>query len=460
MTENLTQMQRIESVKASSDARARSPRHTMNVAIYGLWHLGCVTAACLASAGHDVVALDPDESVVDNLRRGRAPLFEPGLDDLIAEGLARGHLSFTSSAARALANARVLWVTFDTPVDERDEANVAVVRQHLDSVADQISPGTLVLISSQVPVGFTRALAQDWSHRQLQFAYSPENLRLGRAIEAFREPSRIVVGLRDQESKSVAADLLQTFSPRIEWMSVESAEMTKHALNAFLATSVAFINEVARLSEAVGADAKEVERGLKSEPRIGPGSYLTPGAAFAGGTLARDLRFLEGFGRQHGLDTPLLTGVLSSNELHKRWLFDAIERMLHGAAAPVAAVLGLTYKPGTNTLRRSTAVELCRWLHDRGVRVQAHDPAIASLPPELSGMIVLRPTASKALAGADVAIVSTEWPEFRSLTADDFVSTMQRPRIIDQNRFLSRSIYEDRRVQCISVGAASGGDVI
>jgi len=255
----------------------------------------------------------------------------------------------------------------------------------------------------------------------------------------------------------LVTELLQSFSEHIEWMSPESAEMTKHALNAFLATSVAFINEVARLCETVGADAKDVERGLKTEPRIGPGSYLTPGGAFAGGTLARDLRFLEGFGRQHHLDTPLLTGVLSSNTLHKRWLFDTVERTLRGTDAPIAAVLGLTYKAGTDTLRRSAAVELCRWLHERHIRVQAHDPAILSLPPELAGVIMLRSTVSEALAGADIAIVSTEWPEFGGLTADDFVSRMRRPRIIDQNRFLSRSLHEDRRVQYVSVGAVPGG---
>jgi UDPglucose 6-dehydrogenase len=426
----------------------------MRVVVYGLWHLGCVTAACLAAAGHDVLAVDPDATVVDRLQRGRAPIFEPGLDELIAKGVAEGRLSFTATAPERLADAHVLWVTFDTPVNEQDEADVGVVRAHLEAIADLVPRGALVLISSQVPVGFTRALERDWAHRQLRFAYSPENLRLGCAIDAFQQPSRIVVGVREEPSRALVTELLQPVSPNIEWMSPESAEMTKHALNAFLATSVAFINEVARLCEMVGADAKQVERGLKSEPRIGPGSYLTPGSAFAGGTLARDLRFLAGFGRQYHLDTPLLTGVLSSNELHKRWLFDTVERTLRGTDAPIAAVLGLTYKAGTDTLRRSAAVELCRWLHDRNVRVQAHDPAIVSLPPELAGMIVLHPTVSEALAGADIAIVSTEWPEFRDLTADDFVSRMRQPRIVDQNRFLSRSLLDDSRVQSVSVGAA------
>jgi UDPglucose 6-dehydrogenase len=238
-------------------------------------------------------------------------------------------------------------------------------------------------------------------------------------------------------------------------MGVESAEMTKHALNAFLATSVAFINEIARLCEAVGADAKEVERGLKSEPRIGPGSYVSPGGAFAGGTLARDVRFLERFGRDHHLSTPLLSGAISSNDLHKRWLFDTVDRTLRGHRAPVAAVLGLTYKPGTNTLRRSSAVELCTWLHGRGIKVQAHDPAVSTLPADLETVIDLRDTPAGALDGADVAIVSTEWPAFRSVTADDFAAAMRQLVVIDQNRFLAATVGADKRVRYVSVGATA-----
>ena len=431
----------------------------MKVAVVGLWHLGCVTAACIAAAGHDVIAFDPEATVVEGLRAGRAPLFEPGLDELIAEGVKQGRLSFSSDPATALDRAEVLWVTFDTPVNERDEADVALVRRHLEDISGHIRPGTLVLTSSQVPVGFTRALERDWAGKRLTFAYSPENLRLGRAIQAFREPARVVVGVREEGAQHRIEELLQPFTARIEWMGVESAEMTKHALNAFLATSVAFINEIARLCEAVGADAKEVERGLKSEPRIGPGSYVSPGGAFAGGTLARDVRFLERFGRDHQLATPLLTGVITSNDLHKRWLFDAVDSALRGRPAPVAAVLGLTYKPGTNTLRRSSAVELCSWLHGRGIKVQAHDPAVSALPTELEAVIDLRDTPAAALEGADVAIVSTEWPAFRSVAADDFVLAMRQPVVIDQNRFLAGTVGADRRVRYVSVGTSSAATV-
>lgn len=424
----------------------------MRIVVYGLWHLGCVTAACLARAGHTVAGLDPDRHVIDNLRRGQPPLHESGLPELISDGLASKQLSFHSEPAAALADAEVLWVTFDTPVNEQDEADVAAVRARLEEVGPFLKPATLVLISSQVPVGFTRALQREWSDKGLRFAYSPENLRLGKAIEAFCQPERIVVGVESEQDRPSLTDLFSPFCSHLEWMSLESAEMTKHALNAFLATSVTFINEVARLCEEVGADAKEVERGLKSEGRIGPRAYLSPGSAFAGGTLARDLRFLARRSRDVQVRTPLLEGVLESNEVHKNWVRERVAQLLEGIAQPVAAVLGLTYKPGTSTLRRSSAIELCRWMHERGVRVRGYDPAVSALPAELSCVLELAPGPLDALNGAHVAVISTEWPSFRSLKPGDVNARMRQPRVIDPNHFLADMLSDDPRIRYFATG--------
>jgi UDPglucose 6-dehydrogenase len=418
----------------------------MRVTVFGLWHLGCVTAACLAEAGHRVVGLDLDPGVIHGLKQGRPPLHEPGLGELVAAGLRSGELSFSADADAALRDAEVLWVAFDTPVNDDDEADVAWVRGQLDAVASALRPGTLVLVSSQVPVGFTGGLERDWAGKGLRFACSPENLRLGKALDCFRKPERVVVGCRDAASREALRQLLRPFSDNIVWMSVESAEMTKHAVNAFLAASVTFINELARVCEAVGADAKEVERGLKSEGRIGPKAYLCPGAAFAGGTLARDVRFLIGLGEQHGLDTSLFRGVWESNREHKGWVRDRLAQLLAGLADPVVAILGLTYKPGTDTLRRSGAVELCSWLHGRGVSVRAFDPAVRQLPPDLGRIMTLCDSPADALSGSDVAVLATEWPDFKLLQADQFAGRMRRPRVIDQNHFLAASLACDPRI--------------
>lgn len=424
----------------------------MQITVYGLWHLGCVTAACLAEAGNRVMGLDLDEPVVADLKGGKPPLFEPGLEELIRDNMKSGRLAFTTDPAEALRDAEVVWVAFDTPVNDRDEADLAFLRGRLESIADHIAPGTLVLISSQAPAGFTAALAADWSARGLHYAYSPENLRLGKALDVFRHPERVIVGLADPADKPKVEAIFAPFSSNIVWMSVASAEMTKHALNAFLATSVTFINELARLCEAVGADAKEVERGLKSEARIGPKAYLAPGAAFAGGTLARDVRFLIGFGEQHRIDTPLFNGILASNERHKGWMRETVGRLLKDVKAPTVAVLGLTYKPGTDTLRRSAAVELCRWLHAQQWAVQAHDPAVKSLPEDLRRIVDFKPAIGEALAGADLAVIATEWPHYKSLASDDFVAAMRTPRVIDQNWFLSATLAGDSRIVYIAPG--------
>ena len=430
----------------------------MKVCVVGLWHLGTVTAACLASGGHEVVGLDFDPSVVGNLAGGRPPLFEPGLEVLVRQELAAGRLRFSAEPAEALSVAEILWIAYDTPVDEEDRADVEFVVERVTRLFPYLKPGMLVLISSQLPVGTTRrieaAFHDAYSAKEVTFAYSPENLRLGKAIQAFTQPDRVVAGVRSQQDRSRIEELLKPFTGRVEWMSVESAEMTKHSLNAFLAASVAFINEIASLCEQVGADAKEVERGLKSDIRIGPRAYLSPGSAFAGGTLARDLRFLTRIGDLHQSPVSLLSAVLSSNEAHKLWTRRALQSLLGDLRGRKVTVWGLAYKAGTDTLRRSSAVELCEWLFREGAQVQAHDPAIRKLPPDLADKIALSPTALASLAGAAALVVATEWPEFRQVSGDLVFQIMETPLVIDANRFLASTLGADSRVAYYTVGKA------
>lgn len=422
----------------------------MRVTVYGLWHLGSVTAACLAEGGHDVVGLDPDPGTVAHLSANRPPVDEPGLAALVAGQQAAGRLRFTTDAADAVPGAEVVWVCFDTPVDANDTADVQWVRDRLDDIAPHLTAGARVLISSQVPVGFGARLQADWAGRGVHVACSPENLRLGQALDCFRKPDRVVIGC-DEADRAKFTELLAPFGGDRVWMSVASAEMTKHAVNAFLATSVAFINELARICEVVGADAKEVERGLKTEQRIGPKAYLSPGAAFAGGTLARDIGFLLDLAREHGRPAHLFQGVRESNECQKNWLRDQLSSVPAGATV---AVLGLTYKPGTDTLRRSGSVELCRWLLARGVKVRAHDPAVKGGADELAG-VELADTAEGAMRGADVSVLATPWPEYRALTPVQVCGAMKRPRVIDPTHFLAAGLANDPGVSYVAAGRAA-----
>jgi UDPglucose 6-dehydrogenase len=423
---------------------------TLRIAVAGLWHLGPTIAACLAAAGFRVVGIDPEPGVADGLAAGRLPVEEPGLADLVRAGVARGTLSFARADAAAVADADLLWVAWDTPVDERDEADVALVRRRTEPLLDAVRPGATVLVSSQVPVGFTRALTAG-RPAGVRVGYSPENLRLGKALESFRSPARVVVGTDDGRPSETVAAVFAPFCRDLLWMSLESAELAKHALNAFLATSVAFANEVARLGERHGADAKDVERALRSEPRIGPGAYLAPGPAFAGGTLARDLRFLARLGREAGMATPLLTGVLDSNREQGRWLRQTVEAVAAPLAGAPIAVWGLAYKPGTSTLRRSSALELCRWLAERGAEVRAHDPAVDRLPEPSAGMRLTR-SPLEAAAGARLLVVATPWPEYREVAAESLLAAMTAPRVLDEARFLAGTLGRDPRIEYLAVG--------
>ncbi len=423
----------------------------MNITVLGLWHLGSVTAACCAKHFR-VIGLDFVADNVVNLNSGKAPLFEPGLNELIASDIASGKLSFTADSKTAGANADILWVTYDTPVNENDESDVEAVLGNVRRALANLRAGALVLISAQLPVGTCARLEKEFP--QFAFACSPENLRLGKAIDSFEKAERVIVGIRDDSKKPLLEKLFAPFTSQILFMRTESAEMVKHALNSFLALSITFINEVARLCEQVGADAKEVSAGLKSEPRIGPKAYLGPGGPFAGGTLARDVVTLTKLAKEKGETISVIPAIKESNDLHRGWAFRRLQSRLAELSGKTVAVLGLTYTTNTDTLRRSAAVELCEKLLSAGVKVVAFDPAITRLPTELS-KITLAGDIATALKGADAAVVSTEWPQFHQADWAKLIPLMRQPVIVDANRFLEKELKSIAGVEHLSVGRAA-----
>ncbi len=430
----------------------------MKISVVGLWHLGTVTAACLADKGHQVTAID-SEDVIAGLNGGELPVQEPGLAELIRSGKESGHLQFTDNPAN-VADCEVVWITYDTPVDENDRADVDFVVDRVKRLFPHLSSGTLVLISSQVPIGTTARLESDFeqtgSDKNVHFAYSPENLRLGKAIEVFTQPDRFVIGTRNDEDRQKLRRMLEPITDQLEWMSVESAEMTKHATNAFLATSIVFINNIATLCQQVGADASEVARGLKTDIRIGPKAYLNPGPAFAGGTLARDVEYLTQNLHQQNLSTDLFQAVQRDNETHKDWPVRRLAELLGDVSGHIVAVWGLTYKSGTNTLRRSNSIRVCRKLHEQGAKLKAFDPAISQLPEEIATFITLCDSPSAAVEGADGLVVMTEWPEFRQIKAEQVVEKMKQPLVLDANGFLREEMESDGRIQYLCIGKALG----
>ena len=412
------------------------PEKVMKVTVAGLWHLGCVTAACCAKK-FNVTGLDDD---VTGLLAGRAPLFEPGLDELLAANPIR----FTNDPAIACSDADVLWVTYDTPVDDDDNADVDYVLERIRRCVPHLPAQAVVLISSQIPVGTCAKLEAEFPG--VAFAYSPENLQLGKAIAAFETAERTVVGLRDESKKAVLEELLSPYCKRIIWMRTESAEMVKHGLNAFLALSITFINELAGICEKMGADAKELTEGLKTDIRIGPKAYLGAGGAFAGGTLARDVVSLMKIAAEKDQRLDVIPAIKRSNDWHRTWAFRRLGEQLGSLKGRRVALMGLTYKAGTDTLRRSLAMELANALLAAGASVIAFDPIVKEAP------IALGASPAEAAAGCDALVVCTEWPEFRQLAWNEVLPGMKRALVLDANRFLEKSMLLDSNVEYLSVG--------
>ncbi len=413
----------------------------MKVCVLGLWHLGSVTSACLASVGHDVTGLDSNSGIVEKLQIAMPPVSEPGLDDLIREGINAKRLRFTTNPEFAISSARVLWVTYDTPVDVNDQADVEFVFQEVVKSLLFLGNDSIVLVSSQLPAGsikrFEEISAEKYPEKNIRFAYLPENLRLGKSLDVFLRPDRVVIGIRHREDREILGRLLTSITQNILWMSVESAEMTKHAINAFLGMSITFINEIASICENIGADAREVEVGLKSETRIGPAAYLSPGAAFAGGTLARDIEFLKDIGSSNDLVNPLISAVRKSNDEHKKWIQRRLFAVLGGLKGRRIAVWGLTYKPGTNTLRRSLSVEMCNWLQEQGAQIAVHDPSECELPGNWLDDVMRSKTPLEALEGACALVIATQWPEYQEINVSDVENITGQIAVFDSNRFLS-----------------------
>eukprot|EP00435_Cladocopium_sp_Y103_P077040 s1_g779.t1 len=402
-----------------------------------------VTAACLAEAGFSVCGYDADSETIDSLKSGAATVFEPGLDALIAAGSERGNLTFTSDEAD-VADSNLIWITYDTPVNDKDEADVDLVVRSTVSLLRHAQAGAVVLISSQLPLGTTDRIAELVGRQDLHFAYSPENLRLGKALSVFRDPGRIVIGVDDARTHALLEPLLTKLCDTLIWMSVRSAEMSKHAINSFLAISVAFSNELARIAERQGANAFEVEEALKSEERIGPKAYVRPGEAFAGGTLARDLVFLSGLSDQTGANAKIISAALDSNSYHREWPLNTLKHSLSrlDVSKPVRiCVLGLAYKPGTNTLRRSNAVALAKRCVEMGYSVVAHDPEVVSLGEHGTDLFTLEPELPRAVRQADAIVVMTPWEEYRQINPGQLAEWCEKDgaktAVIDQYRLLS-----------------------
>lgn len=410
------------------------------VCVLGLWHLGSVTSACLANFGYDVIGFDKDESLIQNLKRAKAPIFEPGLDALLKKNLDNKRLLFTTNIQEAVQDAKYILLSMDTHVDDQDMVNLNSVYDIVNEIADLIADDAVIIIQSQVPVrtceDFIRIIKQKRSDVQFGLAYCPENLRLGKAIEIFEHPDRIIIGANDELTANKVESLFDIIDcPKIK-MDLKSAEMTKHTINAFLATCISFINWIGNICEEVGADVNRVSEGLKSENRIGRGLPLRAGLGFSGGTLARDLKILARLGNELGIKPDLIESVLSTNHEQNFLVIKKLEKVFNTLNGLRIGILGLTYKPETNTLRRSTSVEIINKLLKLNVRVNAYDPSISYIDSISDQRFQLCNSAYSAAENTNALLIFTDWPEFKKLDYNRIFNSMKNSIVFDMKNFL------------------------
>ena len=419
------------------------------IGVIGVGWVGLVTAACFAELGHPVLARDILPEKIEALRRGEITIHEPGLDDLIARNAER--LTFTTDLEEVLDAARLLFVCVDTPPTKSGDADLSRVR----AVVEEIGDGEHVLVmKSTVPAGTGASIRRDLG-ASTSYVSCPEFLKEGTAVDDFMHPDRVVVGAAsgDERARDAVASVYEPLGAEIVRTDVASAEMIKLASNAFLATKISFINEIANVSEEVGADVQEVARGMGLDQRIGT-SFLRAGIGYGGSCFPKDVSALKMLAGNTGYHFQLLNAVIEVNELQKRRVVGKLGKHLGSLLGRRIALLGLAFKPDTDDMREASSLVLAARLEGEGAEVVAYDPVAGERARELLGSVTIVGSAVEALDGADAAVLVTEWPEFAELDWEDAAKRMARPLIVDGRNFLDSEVLRSAGFVYEGIGRA------
>lgn len=427
----------------------------MRVTIFGTGYVGLVTGTCLAEVGNDVVCVDVDADKIARLERGEIPIYEPSLEVLVRANRASGHLKFTTDATSAIAHAQLIFIAVGTPPDEDGSADLSHVLAVARTIGRALNRYAVVVNKSTVPVGTAdsvrAAIAAELAARGSEVTFdvvsNPEFLKEGDAVQDCLRPDRIIIGADSARAVEALKALYAPFNrnhERIVLMDVRSAELTKYAANAMLATKISFMNEIANIAEQVGADVEQVRRGIGSDPRIGY-HFIYPGAGYGGSCFPKDVKALEYSARQHGHEPHLLSAVEAVNAAQKRKLFALVER--HFGARLVGrtiAVWGLAFKPNTDDMREAPSRTLLEQLWQAGAKVRAYDPEASTETARIYGerddLILCGQYA--ALEGADALVIVTEWKAFRSPDLERIRASLREPVVFD-----GRNIFEPKAVE-------------
>ncbi len=432
----------------------------MHITVFGTGYVGLVTGTCVSEMGNRVVCVDIDAAKIDGLKRGIVPIFEPGLEPMVLANHASGRLNFTTDAATSIEGGDIIFIAVGTPPDEDGSADLQYVLAVARSIGRHMAHPVLVVNKSTVPVGTAdkvrEAIAGELQARGVDIAFdvvsNPEFLKEGDAVKDCLRPDRIVIGTSSAQALERMKRLYAPFNrnhERIVAMDVRSAELTKYAANAMLATKISFMNEMANIAERVGADIEMVRHGIGSDPRIGY-SFIYPGAGYGGSCFPKDVQALERTARQHGYEARILGAVEAVNERQKLKLFELIERHFNGQLAGLTlAIWGLAFKPNTDDMRAASSRALLAQLWQAGARVRAYDPEAMEETRRIFGErddLVLCHSPDDALAGADALVLVTEWKAFQSPDFDAIKTALRQPALFD-----GRNIYDPSAVEAAGI---------
>ena len=417
----------------------------MKIAMIGTGYVGLVSGVCFSDFGHEVTCVDKNPEKVEKLRAGEVPIFEPGLDVLMAKNVAAGRLSFTLDLAAAVADADAVFIAVGTPTRRGDgHADLSYVMAAAEEIGAALRGYTVVVTKSTVPVGTNRKVAEviraAAPDAQFDVASNPEFLREGAAIDDFMRPDRVVVGVESERAKLAMADVYRPLFLRefpIVYTGLESAEMIKYAANAFLATKITFINEIAALCERVGADVKDVAKGMGMDGRIG-NKFLHAGPGYGGSCFPKDTKALARIGQEHGIPMQITEAVIKVNEEVKRRMIEKIEDLAGGKLnGKTIGILGVTFKPNTDDMRDAPSLTIVPALVGAGAKVRVCDPQGRREGEALLPGVIWAQDAYQAADGADVLVILTEWNEFRALDLGRIAAGMTTARMADLRNIYS-----------------------
>ena len=407
------------------------------ISVIGAGYVGLTTSACLAHLGHEVICVDIDQEKIRQLQQGTIPIHEAGLLELVQTGISNRCLQFVVGAENAVASSEFVFLCLPTPQEEDGRADVDTVLSVVNQIREVVSPGTIIVNKSTVPVGTNTILATAIRRDDVFVVSNPEFLREGTAVTDFLQPDRIVIGANDSKAGDRLAQIYESIDVPIVRVDPASAEIIKYATNSFLATKVSFVNALAAVCEAVGADIDSVTAGLGADTRIGP-RFLQPGPGWGGSCFPKDMHALVRIATDAGYEFDLLRAVISANEQQFERIATKAERLLEGdLAGRNIALLGLTFKAHTDDLRNSPAIEVAHRLAKKGAILRAYDPMVNSTS-DIPNEIEIATTIENAVNQADLAVVLTEWPEFASANWPVLADLMKSPRLVDARNLLDR----------------------